>query len=318
MLGVFEGCSGDTGTPGLCTVVLTRDHSADSKHEQERIKELHGSVDAVITTASDGSCRVKGIAAVTRALGLQHLKVMMPCLAYNKKVGTANRIQPRPGGPSQVNKGQKIPPFILNEAEVSEWTASGDSFLILASDGVWDELSCEEAVECVAKFLCQTEEQRAQVHRNVALPQTDGSKGSGAAAVLVEAALRKAHARIVSTLEEEEATTFEELLARPPGKQDCWPYGRSLLHDDITAVVIEMPLGGVTDRKRCTCITSGLRRTCWALSPAGQMSETQDSQLEREARSSSSEDVDGTGAPRLRRQTVDLDWDDREDQLPHL
>lgn len=166
------------------------------------------------------------------------------------------------------------------------------------------------------------------------------ARSSGAAAVLVEAALRKAHARIVSTVEEEEATTFEELLSRPPGKQDWWPYGRSLLHDDITAVVIEMPLAGVTASKKCRCVASSARRTCWALSPrADQMSETQDSQLEQEDCSSSSEDDyddsgdtrlrrhtveaipadqeaaildaldDGTGGPRLRRQTVDLDWD---------
>ena len=305
VLGVFEGCSeDDTGAaaPGLCTVVLTQDHSANSKLEQERIKELHGSVDAVITTALDGTCRVKGIALVTRALGLQHLKVVAPCLAYNKLVVPESRIQPRPGGPSKVDKGQKIPPYILNEAEITEWTASGDSFVILASDGVWDELSCEEAVECVGKFLSQTEEQRAQLQPNVSLPQAIESKGGGAAAVLVEAVLRKAHARVVTTVEAEKSTTFEELLARAPGNEDTWPYGRSLLHDDITAVVIEMPLVGVTASERCVCVASKVRRTLWALgsppdhasekqdSTPDHASEEQDSQLAREDGRSRSED----------------------------
>ena len=306
VLGVFERCSEDTGaaTPGLCTVVLTQDHSADSKLEQERIAELHGSVDAVITTALDGSCRVKGIALVTRSLGLQHLKVMVPCLAFNKQVVPANRILPRPGGPSKVNNGQKVPPYILNEAEITEWTACGDSFLILASDGVWDELSCEEAVECVGKFLSQTEEQRAQLQRNVALPQANESKGGGAAAVLVEAALRKAHARIVTTVEEEVSTTFEDLLGRAPGKEDTWPYGRSLLHDDMTAVVIEMPLVGVTASERSACVASKARRTRWALgSPPDHASEKQDSKLAREDGSSRSEDDNDDR--RLRRQTVE-------------
>jgi hypothetical protein len=256
-----------------------------------------------------------------------------------------NRINPRPGGPSKIKKGQKTPPFILNEAEVSEWTAGSDGFLILASDGVWDEMSCEEAVETVAEYLSQTEEQRGQ--RKAVLP----GEGNGAAAVLVEAALRKAHARIVGTIEEEEETTFEELLARPPGKNDTWPYGRSLLHDDITALVVEMPLSAATADERHACVETQARRTQWALAPEAGQDEPQEQDGAAEtaaasADSGSEEDEyeggrdvrlrrqtvdnlgaeeeaaildaldDGDGAPRLRRQTVDLDWDD--DQAPLL
>jgi serine/threonine protein phosphatase PrpC len=115
--------------------VLTRDHGADSKLEKARIAELHGDADTVITRSSDGECRVKGITAVTRGLGLQHLKTLMPCLAYNKQVPPDKRISPRPGAPSKIIKGTQVPPYVLNEAEVSDWEVTEDGFLILASDG---------------------------------------------------------------------------------------------------------------------------------------------------------------------------------------
>ena len=66
-------------------------------------------------------------------------------------------------------------------------------------------------------------------------------EGSGAAAALVEAALRAAARRIAVDLAPEESElTFDGLLARRAGKQAEYPYGRSLLHDDITAIVIEL------------------------------------------------------------------------------
>eukprot|EP01048_Picozoa_sp_COSAG05_P011357 COSAG05_NODE_1065_length_5983_cov_16.815602_5_plen_147_part_00 len=66
-------------------------------------------------------------------------------------------------------------------------------------------------------------------------------EGSGAAAALVEAALRAAARRIAIELAPEESElTFDSLLARRAGKQAEYPYGRSLLHDDITAIVIEL------------------------------------------------------------------------------
>ena len=94
------------------------------------------------------------------------------------------------------------------------------------------------------------------------------------------------------------------MLGRAPGKEDTWPYGRSLLHDDMTAVVIEMPLVGVTASERSACVASKARRTRWALgSPPDHASEKQDSKLAREDGSSRSEDDNDDR--RLRRQTVE-------------
>ena len=337
VLGVFDHEA--SASPTLGTVVLTRDHGADSKLEHARIAELHGDVDAVITRSSDGDCRVKGVAAVTRAMGLQHLKVMMPCLAYNKQVPPAHRINPRPGGPSKLKKGTKTPPYVLNEAEVSEWEVSADGFLILASDGVWDEMSCEEAVDVIGEYLSMS-----AVEKAAQLPLLPIKEGGELGAVLVEAALRKAHARITSMLEEEKDTTMEELMERPPGKKDTFPYGRSLLHDDITAMVVELPRDGVGQGDRKACV-AGARRTEWALSPEekddaeeivdnGSDSEddyedARDTRLRRHTVEQISAEEEaaildaldaGGNNERLRRQTVDLDWDAGEefviDDLP--
>ena len=69
----------------------------------------------------EGDLRVKGLCAVTRALGLQHLKSMGACLAYNKKVPAGKRVEPRPGGPSKARPGTRVPPYVSNAPEVSSW-----------------------------------------------------------------------------------------------------------------------------------------------------------------------------------------------------
>jgi hypothetical protein len=128
--------------------------------------------------------------------------------------------------------------------------------------GVWDEMTCEEAVDVIGEYLSMTDAERSA--KKTVLPHQEGGE---LGAVLVDAALRKAHTRITSTLEEEADTTMEELLIRPPGKQDTWPYGKSMLHDDITAMVVELPKEGVGHAYRKACVASGARRTEWALEP---------------------------------------------------
>ena len=95
----------------------------------------------------------------------------------------------------------------------------------MASDGVWDELSPAEAVQTVAESL-----------------MTAGAQGPNIATIaadkLVEMTLEHAHQRIINSIDEEAETTLENMKARPAGKRDSYPYGRSLLHDDITAIVL--------------------------------------------------------------------------------
>lgn len=78
--------------------------------------------------------------------------------------------------------------------------------MILGSDGLWDYLSDEEAVQIVHSYM-----------------QRDQSS-EGAAAKLVERALEIAAG--------ESFLTLEQLLSLPPGRQ------RRGRHDDTTAVVL--------------------------------------------------------------------------------
>ena len=90
--------------------------------------------------------------------------------------------------------------------------------MIVASDGVWDFLSDEEAVAIVGECIQQ---QQSNTAKTVTTKQ---SIEKVAAEVLVEATLRRAA--------QECGMTYEALLSLPPGKH------RRSRHDDTTAVVM--------------------------------------------------------------------------------
>ena len=59
---------------------------------------------------------------------------------------------PRPGVRAKGDP-EKTKPYIANVPEHTEQRDMGDGFLIVACDGVWDEMSSEEAVHIVAKLI---------------------------------------------------------------------------------------------------------------------------------------------------------------------
>lgn len=80
-------------------------------------------------------CYVKGRLQPTRALGDLYLKRR----EFN---GT---------GPGRIPEPFK-PPYVSATPEVTlRPRAAGDAFVVLASDGLWDLMSSQEAVDCVAK-----------------------------------------------------------------------------------------------------------------------------------------------------------------------
>ena len=235
---------------------LSVDHTAENLLERQRIQALHPrDPHAVVdltkldrdqsTNASTTldpyeppDWRVKKIAAFTRSIGDLQLKEKNTSALFNSYMGAANRILPRPGIVADKNSTVPTPPYISTEAEVQQvsvtlpsMTISGSSidtanpsFVIIACDGVWDEMTSEEAVECVGDLLSQ-------------YPR-DGSSNVNIADLFIEKVLEQVVERLRETNEDEADITLQELKQRPKGK--AADGARSLLHDDITVVIIQL------------------------------------------------------------------------------
>lgn len=92
--------------------VLTSDHKPNRPDERRRIQDLGGSV------VFWGVWRVEGVLAVSRAIGDRMLK-----------------------------------PFVVAEPEVKKFTRTeSDSYVVLASDGVWDTISNDDVAQMVLKY----------------------------------------------------------------------------------------------------------------------------------------------------------------------
>jgi serine/threonine protein phosphatase PrpC len=104
-------------------------HKPEREEERKRIEDLGGFVAYVDTW------RVNGTLAVSRAIGDPEHK-----------------------------------PYISSEPDVTEITLdSDDDFLILACDGLWDQLTPEEATTLVYQYICENETENTQeIAENVA------------------------------------------------------------------------------------------------------------------------------------------------------
>ena len=177
---------------------LSRDHNARVPLEVANLQRQHPGEDDVVRCHKNNpsACYVKGRLQLTRSLGDLYLKNGR----FNAKEG-----QPRAMG--RHIPDPYTPPYVSHMPDMTHVRLNPqDKFVIVASDGVWDFLSDEEAVKIVGEQLQQSS--GAQV----------------AASVLVEATLRRAA--------DECGMTYEQLLALPPGKH------RRSRHDDTTAVVL--------------------------------------------------------------------------------
>ncbi|CAM9588383.1 unnamed protein product [Discosporangium mesarthrocarpum] len=129
-----------TGGVDIEAVELSNDHNAREKAEQEKLKRLHPFEDDIIRCKRATACYVKGRLQPTRSLGDAYLKYS----EFNGQPGThssSGRYLPPP----------YTPPYITAEPEVTEHKIDpeADAFVVLASDGLWDYVSSEEAVKIV-------------------------------------------------------------------------------------------------------------------------------------------------------------------------
>ncbi|CAI5703284.1 hypothetical protein KXD40_003782 [Peronospora effusa] len=176
---------------------LSNDQNAMVKFEQEKLMKEHPGETNVFTCRHPDSCYVKGALQPTRAFGDFSLK------------------HPEFNGPPYVNGDRTAgrhfsapytPPYITAIPEIkSHKLEEGDKFLIIGSDGLWDYLSNEEAVEIVNG-------------------QVSCGNHDLAGRALVDRVLQKAAKRY--------GMTYPELLSLPPGSH------RRRRHDDTTVIVL--------------------------------------------------------------------------------
>lgn len=119
---------------------LSKDQTGFNKDEVDRLDAAHPGEKEDILNAKSG--RLLGL-AVTRAFGDHRWKWTNE---FVKSVQSGFF-----GYPGRPNS--KSPPYLTASPEVTTRTVTTDDFAILASDGLWDVMSNDDAVACVSRWL---------------------------------------------------------------------------------------------------------------------------------------------------------------------
>eukprot|EP01048_Picozoa_sp_COSAG05_P012514 COSAG05_NODE_1257_length_5359_cov_5.368251_2_plen_261_part_00 len=147
----------------VAAVELSWDHSCDHEGERRRVREEHpGDYEAVINCGGDDGFpddwRVKGVCSFTRSIGDFQMKEKDSATRYNEHT-QGYKVVPRPGA-IPPDKTEAVKTYIVNEPTFTQFAAT-DGFLIVACDGVWDEVSNDKAVKIVAQVrVSHPQEQR--------------------------------------------------------------------------------------------------------------------------------------------------------------
>jgi pyruvate dehydrogenase phosphatase len=120
-------------------LALSKDQTGFNADEVERITREHPGEDGILDPKSG---RLLGI-AVTRAFGDHRWK--WPTEFVKHIQGDYFGSSPRPKALTQ--------PYMTAEPVVTTTSVKASDFVILASDGLWDHISTEDAVECVSQWL---------------------------------------------------------------------------------------------------------------------------------------------------------------------
>eukprot|EP00940_MAST-03C_sp_MAST-3C-sp2_P000598 g598.t1 len=188
----------DPETSKLRALQISSDHNAREKVERSKLMMDHPNDPNVVVEYQGNVCYVKGALQTTRSIGDFSLKSKV----FNEALPPLYRV----GEPFE-------PPYITSKPEVTIVKRRSDQeYLILATDGLFDELSNDEVVEIVEQW----QQQQRSGH----------SKGGSASQSLTSMALGNAARDIgVSVL---------ELSRMRRGAR------RRNLHDDMTVLVIHL------------------------------------------------------------------------------
>lgn len=137
VLGRRPSSGGDNKT--WTTIELSSDQTGFNPDECARLAENHPGESKIIDPKSG---RLMGI-AVTRAFGDHRWK--WPTAAIERWASDYFG--------SGVRPHYKTPPYMTAEPVITTTPVQKGDFVILASDGFWDRVSNEDAVECVSRWI---------------------------------------------------------------------------------------------------------------------------------------------------------------------
>lgn len=198
---VLATCSnGTSGNERLKAIQLTDSHTVDNEAERAQLLADHPDDPKTIVSG-----RVKGKLKVTRAFGVGYLKKKI----LNDALMGILRV-----------RDLKSPPYVSTEPSLNVHKIStSDQFVIVASDGLFDFFSNEEAVNLVESYILTN-------------PHGDPAK------FLIEELVEKAA--------NSAGFSTEELMNIPAGR-------RRKYHDDVTVMVIILGMNKRTS-KASICI----------------------------------------------------------------
>ncbi|XP_021730360.1 probable protein phosphatase 2C 42 [Chenopodium quinoa] len=125
----------NANTGGVDAVQLTSEHNANEEAVRRDLRDLHPD-DPQIVMLKHGVWRVKGIIQVSRSIGDFYMKHAQ----YNREPINAK---------FRLSEPIHMPILTAIPSIVSHHLQPNDSFLIFASDGLWEHLSNETAVDIV-------------------------------------------------------------------------------------------------------------------------------------------------------------------------
>ncbi|XP_042398128.1 probable protein phosphatase 2C 42 isoform X2 [Zingiber officinale] len=124
---------GNTGE--IAAIALSTEHNANMEAVRQELRSQHPN-DPNIVVLKHGVWRVKGIIQVSRSIGDAYMKHMQ----YNREPISSK---------FRIAEPTNMPILTANPSVTSHHLQASDSFLIFASDGLWEHLNDQQAVEIV-------------------------------------------------------------------------------------------------------------------------------------------------------------------------